>query len=114
MYQGIVDGIIVRETYGARVGRCIIFPSSFIIGLRAMWKKYVEAIALVQNFEKLDIFPIVTCNLIWKEILDGLRPHEEVHNRPDLITCIFRAKLDELKIRLFKQKFLVRFQPMFM
>ncbi|KAG2705150.1 hypothetical protein I3760_05G039200 [Carya illinoinensis] len=46
----------------------------------------------------------MTCNPSWKEILDELKPHEEVQNRPDLITRIFKAKLEDLKNELFKRE----------
>ncbi|KAG7980350.1 hypothetical protein I3843_05G178700 [Carya illinoinensis] len=59
---------------------------------------------LVQRFGKPDIFLTMTCNPSWKEILDELKPHEEVQNRPDLIARIFKAKLEDLKNELFKQE----------
>ncbi|KAG6674120.1 hypothetical protein I3842_15G025900 [Carya illinoinensis] len=73
-------------------------------GPRDMRKRYMEAMALVQRFGKPDIFLTMTCNPNWEEILEQLNPHEEVQNRPDLIARIFRAKLEELKMDLFKRE----------
>ncbi|XP_042972733.1 uncharacterized protein LOC122304524 [Carya illinoinensis] len=46
----------------------------------------------------------MTCNPNWQEISNELRLHEESQNRPDLVARVFRAKLEELKDRLFKQQ----------
>ncbi|KAG7972490.1 hypothetical protein I3843_07G186700 [Carya illinoinensis] len=89
VYQGIVDSLSVGETCASNIGKRIILPSSFIG---------------VQHFGKPDIFLTMTCNPNWEEILEQLNPHEEVQNRPDLIARIFRAKLEELKIDLFKRE----------
>ncbi|KAL5537485.1 hypothetical protein UlMin_042343 [Ulmus minor] len=60
--------------------------------------------SLVQRFGKPDIFLTITCNPNWNEIKQELQPHEEPQNRPDLVTRIFRAKLEELKDELFKKQ----------
>ncbi|XP_062074880.1 uncharacterized protein LOC133778878 [Humulus lupulus] len=46
----------------------------------------------------------MTCNPNWPEIKEELQRNDEVHNRPDLVVRIFKAKLEELKIHLFKRK----------
>ena len=104
LYQGIVDTITLGETDASNVGKRIILPSSFIGGPRDMRKRYMEAMALVQRYGKPDIFLTMTCNPNWQEISNELRLHEESQNRPDLVARVFRAKLEELKDRLFKQQ----------
>ncbi|XP_042954753.1 uncharacterized protein LOC122291181 [Carya illinoinensis] len=104
LYQGIVDTITLGEADASKVGKRIILPSSFIRGPRDMRKRYMEAMALVQRYGKPDIFLTMTCNPNWQEISNELRPHEESQNRPDLVAWVFRAKLEELKDRLFKQQ----------
>ncbi|KAF5476383.1 hypothetical protein F2P56_008106, partial [Juglans regia] len=104
LYQGIVDTITLGETNASNVGKRIILPSSFIGGPRDMRKRYMEAMALVQRYGKPDIFLTLTCNPNWQEISNELRLHEESQNRPDLVARVFRAKLEELKDRLFKQQ----------
>ncbi|XP_042941344.1 uncharacterized protein LOC122276004 [Carya illinoinensis] len=88
LYQGIVDTITLGETDASNVGKRIILPSSFIGGPRDMRKKYMETMALVQRYE----------------ISNELRLHEESQNQPNLVARVFRAKLEELKDRLFKQQ----------
>ncbi|XP_042961368.1 uncharacterized protein LOC122296047 [Carya illinoinensis] len=104
VYQGIVNSLSVGETCASNIGKRIILHSSFIGGPRDMRKRYMEAMALVQRFGKPNIFLTMTCNPNWEEILEQLNPHEEVQNHPDLIARIFRAKLEELKIDLFKRE----------
>ena len=60
--------------------------------------------ALVQRFGKPDIFLTMTCNPNWLEIKQELQLGEEAQNQPDLIAQVFRAKLEELKIELFKKQ----------
>ncbi|KAG6641259.1 hypothetical protein CIPAW_09G061200 [Carya illinoinensis] len=91
LYQGIVDTITLGETDASNVGKRIILPSSFIGGPRDMRKKYMETMALVQRYGKPDIFLTMTCN-------------PNCQNQPNLVARVFRAKLEELKDRLFKQQ----------
>ena len=89
---------------GSKVGRRIILPASFIGGPRDMLKRYMDAMALMQHFGKPDIFFTMTCNPNWPEIKQELRLGEEAQNRLDLIARVFKAKLEELKIELFKKQ----------
>ncbi|XP_027156957.1 uncharacterized protein LOC113758203 [Coffea eugenioides] len=63
----------------------------------------MDAMTLVQHYGKLDIFLTMTCNPSWPEIKNHLLDTDEAQNRPDLITRIFRAKIEQLKEDLFKK-----------
>ena len=52
-----------------------------------------------------DIFLTVTCNPNWPKIKE-LQLNWETQNRHNLIIRIFRAKLEALKIELFKEQIL--------
>ncbi|KAH7512984.1 hypothetical protein FEM48_Zijuj12G0148300 [Ziziphus jujuba var. spinosa] len=104
LYQGIMDSVDVGETRGIKVGRRIILPSTFIGGPRDMRRRYMDAMTLVQIFGKPDIFLTMTCNPNWIEIKQELIKNEEAQNRPDLVSRVFRAKLEELKKDLFKDE----------
>ncbi|XP_060218953.1 uncharacterized protein LOC132645771 [Lycium barbarum] len=67
-----------------------------------MRRRYMDAIALVQHFGKPDMFLAMTCNPSWPEIEDFLLPTDEIQNRPDLISRVFKAKLEELKSDIVK------------
>ena len=68
-----------------------------------MRRRYMDAIALVQRFGRLDIFLTITCNSFWPEIKENLLASDEAQNRPDLICRVFHAKLEELKKDLLKK-----------
>nr|XP_016452982.1 PREDICTED: uncharacterized protein LOC107777468 [Nicotiana tabacum] len=63
----------------------------------------MDAIALVQRFGKPDLFIIMTCNPTWPEIKEHLWTTDETQNRPDLISRVFRAKIEELKTDISKR-----------
>ncbi|XP_070022028.1 uncharacterized protein [Nicotiana sylvestris] len=63
----------------------------------------MDAIALVQHFGKPDLFITMTCNLSWMEIKEHLISTDEAHNRPDLISRVFRAKIEEFKNDILKR-----------
>jgi len=67
-----------------------------------MRRWYLDAISLVQQFGKADLFITMTCNPDWKEIKDGLKDWQVAQDRPDLIARVFRAKLKDLKEQLLK------------
>jgi hypothetical protein len=62
-----------------------------------MRRRYMDAMALVRKFGKPDIFLTMTCNPNWDEIKDELYPGQAPQDHPDLVTRVFRVKLEELK-----------------
>jgi hypothetical protein len=103
-YRGIIDSVLIGETRGSKIERRIILPASFIGGPSDMRKRYMKAMALVQRFGKPNIFLTMTYNPCCSEIKAKLHSQEEAQNRPDLIARVFRGKLEELKIELFKKE----------
>nr|XP_027118421.1 uncharacterized protein LOC113735625 [Coffea arabica] len=102
-YQGLLDIIAKGNTNASDVGKRIILPASFIGGPRDMRRRYMDAMTLVQRYGKPDIFLTMTCNSSWPEIKNHLLHTDEAQNRPDLITRVFRAKIEQLKEDLFKK-----------
>lgn len=58
----------------------------------------MNAMSLVQHFEKPDIFLTITCNPSKKIYCQQIK----LQNRPDLICRVFREKLEELKKDILK------------
>ncbi|XP_066351367.1 uncharacterized protein [Miscanthus floridulus] len=83
-----------------------VMPSSFIGGPHDMMRRYMDAMALVRRFGKLDIFLTMTCNPNWDEIKRELYSGQTPQNHPDLIVWVFRAKLQEIKDRLLQKDIL--------
>ncbi|XP_022856895.1 uncharacterized protein LOC111377965 [Olea europaea var. sylvestris] len=106
LHLGILDSIQNSENRGYKIGKSIVLPIGFIGGPRNLTKRYMDAMCLVQRYGKPDVFLTITCNPNWSEIKQELRHNDSVQNRPDLLSRIFRAKLEELKIDLIKREIL--------
>uniref|UniRef100_A0A1S4C5F7 Helitron helicase-like domain-containing protein n=1 Tax=Nicotiana tabacum TaxID=4097 RepID=A0A1S4C5F7_TOBAC len=92
------------EYRGDKVCQRVILSASFIGGPRDMRRRYMDAMALVQHFGKSDLFITMTCNPDWAEIQENLCEGQLAQDRPDLVTRVFRAKLQDLKDQIFKKK----------
>ncbi|XP_021986145.2 uncharacterized protein LOC110882430 [Helianthus annuus] len=103
LYQGIVDCVNTGEVHANRVGKRIVLPASFIGGPRDMRRRFLDAMTLVQDDGKPDVFLTMTCNPKWPEICDNLHVGQTATDRPDLVSRVFRAKLEDLKDQLFKK-----------
>lgn len=68
LYQGLADAVSSGDANGATVGRKIILPSSFSGSPRCMHQLYQDAMSIVRQFGKPDLFITFTCNPNWPEI----------------------------------------------
>ncbi|XP_066916947.1 uncharacterized protein [Clytia hemisphaerica] len=64
---------------------------------RAMQQLYLDAMAVVSKHGKPDAFLTFTCNPRWREVTENLLPNQKAHDRPDLLTRVFRMKLIAMK-----------------
>ncbi|XP_074293518.1 uncharacterized protein LOC141620583 [Silene latifolia] len=103
LYQGILDTVDAGECCAANVGRRVILPPTYIGGPRDMRKRYLNAMSLVQEYGKPDLFLTMTCNASWPEIKEQLGPGEEAQNRPDIVVRVFHAKLIALKKQIMEK-----------
>jgi hypothetical protein len=109
LYQGLMDHLANEAVIAElKPGRVIILTSSFQGGPRAMQQNYQDAMAIVRKYGKPDLFITFTCNPAWREIEEHLFPGQAPSSRPDLITRVFKLKLDELIDDLFKKHILGR------
>ncbi|XP_070013779.1 uncharacterized protein [Nicotiana sylvestris] len=60
--QGLYDILRLGERDASNVGKQNFLPNSFIGGPRDMRQRYMDAIALVQYFDKPDLIITMTCN----------------------------------------------------
>ncbi|XP_056688781.1 uncharacterized protein [Spinacia oleracea] len=97
LYKGLEDSLHAGEHNTENVGRRTILPSSFVGSPRDMHQRYQDAMALVHKFGKPDLFLTMTCNPSWPEIQSELLAGQVPNDRPDLLTRVFHAKLEELK-----------------
>ncbi len=80
LYRGLVDSIANGDSYIA--GCSIILPSSFTAGPRYMAQCYQDAMAIVREYGKPDLFITFTCNPSWDEISEHLLPNQQAFDRP--------------------------------
>ena len=100
-YQGLMDHVQSQAAaLNATVGRIVILPSSYTGSPRNMQQEYQDAMAIVSSKGKPDAFLTMTCNPKWKEIQDNLLPGQNASDRPDLVSRVFKHKLQELQIDL--------------
>ncbi|KAI7938124.1 hypothetical protein MJO28_015044 [Puccinia striiformis f. sp. tritici] len=100
-YSGVI------ESFGNQtevLGRKIVLPSSFSGSPRSMKQLYQDAMASVREFGPPSLFITMTANSIWDEMDKELKDHQEAADRPDLITRIFRLKLEDLITEVVKFK----------
>lgn len=96
LYMGLMDYVHSQaENRDLKAGRIVILPSSFTGGKRCMQQNYQDAMVLVANFGKPDLFITFTCNPKWKEITEQLQTYETAMDRPDIIATVFNLKLKE-------------------
>nr|GEV79972.1 ATP-dependent DNA helicase PIF1-like [Tanacetum cinerariifolium] len=67
-----------------------------------LYQGIVDCVNAVQDDKKPDILLTMTCNPNWPEIQTKLLPGQDAPDRPDLVSRVFRAKLEDLKEQLFK------------
>ncbi|XP_065674125.1 uncharacterized protein LOC136091069 [Hydra vulgaris] len=58
--------------------------------------------AINKKYGKPDLFITFTCNPKWPEITENLYPGQTANDRPDLVTRVFKLKLNKLLNDIFK------------
>src|SRR6267154_6452286 len=97
LYQGLADAIVANvDTNLNDLGKRTILPSSFSGGTRYMQQLCQDALAINRYFGGGDLFITMTANSNWPEIKDALPYNKTAAEHPDLITCVFHAKLHSL------------------
>jgi len=104
LYKGLADAITAGENNTASLGHRVILPSSHIGSPRHMHQLFQDAIAIVRCKCRPHIFITITCNPNWPEIQEALKPSETPNDRPDIISRVFRMKLNALLEYLTKNK----------
>ncbi|XP_068342953.1 uncharacterized protein [Pyrus communis] len=96
--KGIHEALKAGNATSSSVGKRVILPTSFTSSVRYMINNYQDAMAICRHLGNPDLFITFTCNAKWPEIIEDLRdkPGCKAEDRPDLISRIFKAKLDHL------------------
>lgn len=98
IYKGIYDAISKGDSDANNVGQKVILPSSYTGSTRYMLNNYQDAMAICRHYGNPDLFITFTCNVKWLEIVRELdnKPGYKGEDRPDLISRVFKMKLDDM------------------
>ncbi|KAK4834773.1 hypothetical protein QYF36_000411 [Acer negundo] len=96
--KGIEDAFANGDSNAEGLGKRVILPSSYTGSAQYMINNYQDAMAICRCFGNPNLFITFTCNSKWPEILGdlGRRPGCKVEDIPDLVSRIFKAKLDDM------------------
>ncbi|KAF8116963.1 hypothetical protein N665_0013s0022 [Sinapis alba] len=105
------DSIKESESAGAidmhEQGREYVIPATFTGGPRYMKNNYLDSMAICKHFGFPDLFITFTCNPKWPEITRYLKERKLTsEDRPEIISRIFKIKLDSLMDALTKKNLL--------
>ncbi|XP_048501480.2 uncharacterized protein LOC125497826 [Beta vulgaris subsp. vulgaris] len=103
--KNLKNAIDRGDTDGISTGNRVILPASVTGGHSYMRENYQDAMAICRWYGYPDLFITFTCNPKWPEITrfvkkKGLRPED----RPDIVCCVFKIKLDKLVNDLKERK----------
>ncbi|XP_076059364.1 uncharacterized protein LOC143035974 [Oratosquilla oratoria] len=95
---------ILRCDDGKSTGQRVIIPSSFVGGPRYMKQRQQDALAFVTNYGSPDFLITFTMNPRWEELNEAIEQtdsssasrHRSDNDRPDLVSRIFKLKVDSI------------------
>lgn len=107
LYSNICDSVRSGDTSTSSIGRGVILPAGYVGSRRYMQLNFQDALAVCRHVGHPDIFLTMTCNPLWDEIQQMmlLFPNCQAQNCPDIISRVFRFKLDQLSADIKKKKF---------
>ena len=104
VYKGIKDALHKGDVDGNSISKRVILPASFTGSKRYMVQNYQDAMAICRFYGPPDLFIAFTCNPKWQEIAVALAfvPGQRYDARPDIVSRVFKLKVDELVSELKK------------
>jgi hypothetical protein len=61
-----------------------MLPRTFLGGDGDMQHRFLDAVAIIQQFGKPNYYIAMICNPYWEEIISRLEPEKTPQDRPDL------------------------------
>ena len=92
----------IANDRNVRPGRVVVLPSSYVGSPRALKENFEDAMAIIKKYGKPDLFITFTCNPKWREITENLYLGQTANDRTDLVTRVFKLKLNNLLNDIFK------------
>ncbi|GJW48610.1 hypothetical protein Tco_0080256 [Tanacetum coccineum] len=96
-YSNIRQSVVEGNTDPTLLGKPVMLSSSFTGRPRYMKQNYMDAMALCIWYGCPDLFITITCNPNWPEIARYMEAHNlSATDRPDVMSRVFKMKLDQL------------------
>lgn len=92
----VQDALIAADSnfvIGASIGKRVILPATYTGSPRAMTQLFHDAMSMVANKGKPELFITITCNPKWREIVSQLLPGQDATDRPDITDRVFLQKV---------------------
>jgi hypothetical protein len=104
VYSGLEDAISAADNSVDlnELGQRFILPSSYIGGARHMYQRFQDAMAIARYYRKVDLFITITANGNTPEVQRELLPGQHASERPDLVSRVFKLKLEEAIDDIYK------------
>jgi len=104
LYLNLFDYVQQGAERDVEMGRMVVLPSTFIGSPRNMNERYQDAMCIVREYGKPDLFVTFTCNPKWKEITEEIGEGEHSYFRPDIVSRVFHGKLQAMKEDIVKKQ----------
>jgi hypothetical protein len=103
VYKSLVDAVAADPDAEAHnLGQRTILPSTFPGSSQNMVQHCQDALAINRHFKGADIFMTVTADPNWPEIQVEFLLGQTAADRPDLVSCVFKAKVAAIMIDIKK------------
>ena len=90
------------------IGRNVVLPATYIGSPRWYQKRFQDAMAIVRELGKPDLFITFTAHGKWDHNIRSLHEGEDTEDRPDVTNRIFKQKLERLKKDIMDENFFGR------
>ncbi|XP_074328021.1 uncharacterized protein LOC141665932 [Apium graveolens] len=96
-----------RDCDSTNLGKSFILPAGFVGSRRYMQQNFQDALAVCRYIGHPDIFLLMTTNPLSDEIIQMMKhiPLCSSQNSPDMITRVFRLKLDKIAEDIKKKNY---------
>ncbi|XP_074351702.1 uncharacterized protein LOC141690842 [Apium graveolens] len=106
LYNNICRSVSRGDVDSSNTGKGIVLPAGYVGSKRYMQQNFQDALAVCRYIGHPDIFLTMTCNSLWDEIQKMMEyvPGCIAPNCPDIISRVFRLKLDQLMVDIKDKK----------
>ena len=105
--KNVIDAIH-KEDDLKDIGKNVVLPATYIGSPRWYQKRFQDAMAIVRELGKPDLFITFTAHGKWDHNIRSLHEGETTEDRPDVTNRIFKQKLERLRKDIMDENFFGR------